>query len=183
MYTFETERLQLRRFDKTDEEIYAVVYGDPEVWRGFTPEKTFEEVRDWLVFRQLEGATDDVGFWAVIRNEDSALLGLAALQYYIPWWLVLEDEQDDPFNRVEIELDCALGRAYWDHGYATEACKALIEHAFDTLRLPRLVTAVDADAVRSIALMRRLGFRLSRNVHPTEGKGAPVGVLQNDRIA
>lgn len=183
MYAFETERLFLRRFTKTDEEIHKVFFGDAEAARGFGGPKTPEQVREWLVHRRLEGATDDLGFWAIVRRGDSALLGLGALQYYVPWWLVIEEEQDDPFNRVEIELDCALGRAYWGRGYAREACVPLIRHAFVTLRLPRLVTAVDPDASCSIALMQRLGFRLTHNVHPTEGKAGVVGVLENDALA
>jgi RimJ/RimL family protein N-acetyltransferase len=182
MYAFETERLALRRFSTTDEEIHSVFFSDPELSRGFSGPKTLEEVREWLVFRRLEGATDDLGFWAIVRKRDSALLGFGALQYFVPWWLVIEAEQGDPFNHIEVELDCALGRAHWDQGYATEAGGALVEHAFAQLRIPRLVTAVDGDDVRAIELMRRLGFRLGRNVHPTAGDGAVVGVLENDRL-
>jgi RimJ/RimL family protein N-acetyltransferase len=182
MYWFETERLLLRRFSTSDEAIHSIFYSDPELSRGFSGPKTLEEVRKWLVFRQLEGASDDLGFWAIVRKQDSALLGFGALQYYVPWWLVIEAEQGDPFNRIEVELDCALGRAHWDQGYATEAGDALVEHAFAQLRIPRLVTAVDGDDTRAIDLLRRLGFRLRRNLHPTEGEGAVVGVLENDRV-
>jgi RimJ/RimL family protein N-acetyltransferase len=181
MYVFETERLLLRRFSTTDEEIHSIFYSDPELSRGFSGPKMLEEVREWLVFRRLEGASDDLGFWAIVRKHDSALLGFAALQYYVPWWLVIEEEQADQFNRIEVELGCALGRAYWDQGYATEAGGALVEHAFAQLRIPRLVSATDGDNIRAIELLRRLGFRLGRNLHP-EGEGAVVGVLENDRV-
>jgi RimJ/RimL family protein N-acetyltransferase len=110
------------------------------------------------------------------------LLGFGALQYYVPWWLTIDPSDDDPFNHIEVELDCALGRAHWDHGYATEAGEALVEHAFARLRIPRLVTAVDGDDIRAIELMRRLGFRLGRNHHTSEGGHAVVGVLENDRV-
>jgi RimJ/RimL family protein N-acetyltransferase len=182
MYAFETERLLLRRFSTTDEEIHSVFFTDPVASRGFSGPKTLEEVREWLVFRRLEGATDDLGFWAIIRKQDSALLGFGALQYYVPWWLAIEANHDDQFNHIEVELDCALGRAHWDQGYATEAGGALVEHAFARLRIPRLVTAVDGDDIRAIDLMRRLGFRLGPNFHPTEDGRAVVGVLENDRV-
>jgi RimJ/RimL family protein N-acetyltransferase len=179
MYSFETERLHLRRFRRDDERIHALVYGDPEVCgRWFSRLRTLGEVRDWLIYRELEGANDDLGFWAVVRKRDSALLGIAALQYYVASWIRLEDEPDPRFNRIEVELSYALGRAYWDNGYATEAGHALVEHAFRRLRIPRLVNAVDGENVRSVGVMRRLGFRLGRNLHP-DGAGDVVGVLDN----
>jgi RimJ/RimL family protein N-acetyltransferase len=182
MDTFETERLVLRRFTKDDEAIHALVFGDPEVvepW--FSRLKTLDEVRDWLVYRALEGASDDLGFWAVVRRADSALLGIAALQYYVASWIVWEDEPDAVHNRIEVEYSYALGRPRWGNGYATEAGRALIDHAFVTLRLPRLAYAVDGANVRSVGVMRRLGFRLGRNLHP-DGRDAVVGVLENDRL-
>src|SRR3954464_1149881 len=143
MYSFETERLHLRRFTRDDEEIHAIVYGDPEVCgRWFSRLRTLEEVRDWLIYRELEGANADLGCWAVVRKDDSALLGIAALQYYVASWIRLEDEPDSRFNRIEVELSYALGRAYWGSGYATEAGRALVEHAFRRLCIPRLVNAV-----------------------------------------
>ena len=151
MYAFETERLILRRFTTEDRQIHSVFFSDAEASKGFGGPKTQDQVRDWLVYRELEGASDDLGFWAVVRKDDAQLLGLAALQYYVSWWLVLEDERHEPFNHVEIELDCALGRPYRQQGYATESGEALIEHAFTTMRLPRLVTAVDAEAGASVA--------------------------------
>jgi hypothetical protein len=84
------------------------VYGDPKVcgpW--FSRLRTPAETRDWLVYRELEGANDDLGFW-----------------------------------------------------------------------IARLVNAVDRENVRSIGVMRRLGFRLGPNLHP-DGADAVVGVLEN----
>ena len=179
MYRFETDRLILRRFTRDDEGIHALVYGDPEVCeRWFSRLRTLAETRDWLVYREQEGANDDLGFWAVVRKEDERLLGLVALQYYIASWIVLEDERDASFNRVEIELSYAFGRAHWGEGYATEAGRELVDHAFRRLRLARLVNAVDRENVRSIGVMRRLGFRLGPNLHP-DGADAVVGVLEN----
>ena len=45
---------------------------------------------------------------------------------------------------------------------------------------PRIAYGVDGANARSVAVMRRLGFRLERNLHP-DGAGAVVGVLDNDR--
>jgi ribosomal-protein-alanine N-acetyltransferase len=183
VYRFETERLSLRRFTRDDVGIHRLVYGDPEVGgRWFSRLRSPAEVRDWLVYREQEGANDDLGFWAVVRKEDHGLLGLVALQYYVASWIVLEHERAAGFNSVEVELSYALGRAYWGEGYATEAGRELVDHAFRRLRLERLVNAVDRENVRSIGVMQRLGFRLEPNLHP-DGADAVVGVLENRAAA
>jgi RimJ/RimL family protein N-acetyltransferase len=174
MHTFETERLVLRRLTRADEEIHPLIYRDPRVCgRWFAPLRTLEEVRDWLVHRTAEAVTSGLGYWAVVQKTDLTLLGLVGLQAYVPWWLARAE--GDPFNRIEVELSYALGYAYWGQGYATEAGAALVGHAFNCLRLRRLLNAVDAENTRSVGVMRRLGFRL----HAT-AEGI-VGVLDNAR--
>jgi RimJ/RimL family protein N-acetyltransferase len=174
-----TDRLLLRPFTRHDEAIHRLVYTDPMVARPFCGgTRTLEEVREWLIHRVWQAAEDDLGFWAVVRTVDETLLGLVALQPYVPWWIVWEHDPYAPHHALEVELSYALGRAHWGQGYATEAGRALIDHAFDRLRLPRIAYGVDRDNVRSVNLMRRLGFRMERNLHP-DGAGAVVGVLDN----
>jgi [ribosomal protein S5]-alanine N-acetyltransferase len=177
-----TERLVLRPFTRDDEAIHRLVWADPEVAGPYSGgrSKSLEQVREWLVHRFLQAAEDDLGFWAVIRAADDALLGLVALQPYVPWWIVWEHDPAARHRRVEVELSYALGRRYWGNGYGTEAGQALIGYAFDTLRLARIAYGVDAANTRSVGVMRRLGFRLERNLHP-DGAGAVIGVLDNDR--
>jgi [ribosomal protein S5]-alanine N-acetyltransferase len=177
-----TERLELRPFGGDDEAIHGLVFADPLVaipFAGVT--RTLEEVRAWLAHRALQAAEDDLGFWAVVRGSDDALLGLVALQPYVPWWIVWEHDPAARHRRVEVELSYALGRRYWGNGYATEAGRALVSYAFERLRLARIAYGVDGANERSVGVMRRLGFRLERNLHP-DGAGAVVGVLDNDRV-
>jgi len=181
MHSFETSRLLLRRFTSADEAIHEVVFSDPDVCRFYCGRtRTLEEVREWLVYRAWQGRDEDLGFWAVIRRDDERLLGLVALQAYVPHWIVWPDDPDASMNRLEVELSYALGRPFQREGYATEACGALVRHAFETLRIPRLAYGVDGANERSVALMRRLGFTLGRNLHP-DGAGDVTGVLVNQR--
>jgi RimJ/RimL family protein N-acetyltransferase len=177
-----TERLVLRPFGSDDDAIHGLVFADPLVavpFAGVT--RTLEEVRAWLVHRGLQAAEDDLGFWAVVRRTDDALMGLVALQPYVPWWIVWEHDPTARHRRVEVELSYALGRRHWGNGYATEAGRALVGYAFERLRLARIAYGVDGANEHSVGVMRRLGFRLERNLHP-DGAGAVVGVLDNDRV-
>jgi ribosomal-protein-alanine N-acetyltransferase len=44
-------------------------------------------------------------------------------------------------------------------GYVTEAVRLMLRHGFASLRLHRVEAAIQADNARSLALVRRLGFR------------------------
>jgi RimJ/RimL family protein N-acetyltransferase len=176
--SFETERLRLRPFTRDDEEIHWQVFSDADVCRYYCGNtRTLEETREWLIHRMWQGRSDDLGFLAVVRKSDETLMGLVALQAYVATWIVWEDEPDARFSKVEVEYSYALGRSYWGNGYVTEAGRALIGYAFKELRLARLVTNIDADNPRSIEVVKRLGFRITRNLNP-ESPGV-VAILDN----
>ncbi len=178
MKTLETERLLLRPFTPEDEAIHQAVFSDPEVCHFYCRDtKTIEEVREWLVYRQRQAAQEDMGFLAVVRRDDQALLGLVALQPYVNSWIVFEDSSASPHHSLEVELSYAFGRTYQRQGYAAEACRALIDYAFRELKLPRIAYGVDGDNVASWRLMKHLGFRLGKDPHP-DGNGV-TGVLEN----
>src|SRR6478735_5043576 len=51
-----------------------------------------------------------------------------------------------------------LGAAAWGHGYATEAARALLQWAFDTLDLNRVQAETDTRNVASARVLEKLGF-------------------------
>jgi len=51
-----------------------------------------------------------------------------------------------------------IARPYWGLGFATEAGRAVIAHARDSLRLPRLVAGHFLDNPASGRVLRKLGF-------------------------
>jgi [ribosomal protein S5]-alanine N-acetyltransferase len=55
-------------------------------------------------------------------------------------------------------LGIALARANWGQGIAAMSVGLLLEHAFETLKLERIVTEVHSSNERSLRLMARLGF-------------------------
>ena len=57
----------------------------------------------------------------------------------------------------EKELGWQIYEEYEGHGYATEAARALRDWAFDALGLPSLVSYIDPDNLRSVAVAERLG--------------------------
>ena len=58
----------------------------------------------------------------------------------------------------EPELLYGLIAAWWGRGHATEASRAVIAYAFESLGLPALAAATDPPNTASIRVLERLGF-------------------------
>ena len=179
MKILETERLLLRPFTDDDMEIHRIVFSDPVVcWHYCRKTRTEQETREWLIHRRWQSRNEDeLGFLAVVRKEDSQILGLVALQLMVADWLRFEDDPDTPFDPLAVELSYAFGQEYQRQGYASEACRALVEYGFREKRLARLTNGIDPENEPSWRLYERLGFRRAKNVHP-EHPG-DVWVLDN----
>jgi RimJ/RimL family protein N-acetyltransferase len=59
-----------------------------------------------------------------------------------------------------VEVGWVVHPGYWGRGYATEAGWRALEYAFEELKLPAVCSTILPDNGRSIAVARRLGFRL-----------------------
>lgn len=171
----ETERLILRPYTEDDLEIaYQVFEGHPDVWRFDPGHARTREQRAAIVHRLIQiNEEAGEGTLAVTLRESGRFIGQAGLQLYIlPW---------EPFATPEVELYYKLDRAFWGHGYATEACRALVNFAFEQMRLARLVTVTQPENQRSIRLLCRLGMTIAPA--PDKWKQEVIGVLLNPRLS
>ena len=57
------------------------------------------------------------------------------------------------------ELGYVFNPEIWGRGYATEACRGLLDHVFQDLRGHRVLAECSPENTRSWALLDRLGFR------------------------
>ena len=62
------------------------------------------------------------------------------------------------FNSGVYEMGWIFNRHFWRQGYAYEACKAVIDHAFGVLHAHKIF-AEAIDGVKSVGLMKKLGMR------------------------
>jgi RimJ/RimL family protein N-acetyltransferase len=85
-----------------------------------------------------------------------------------------------PAGWPDREVAWALARAHWGKGFATEAARAALAHAFGPLAWPRAISLIDPDNHRSIRLAERLGERYERTV---EVRGRPVSLYAIAREA
>jgi RimJ/RimL family protein N-acetyltransferase len=193
MKTLETARLVLRPFRWADlDGFHRLAYADPVVapwWTGRT--RTVDEIRAGFG-RKVAQPPGAPGWLAVTLKATGALAGGMGLQRWLPdedtSWLVPEDPADAPARDprvLEVELAYVLGREHWGRGYATEAGRAVLAYAFGELGVQRVLSPIDGANARSIALARRLGCAVRRNLHPRPSphRDTPGVLAVLDRVA
>jgi [ribosomal protein S5]-alanine N-acetyltransferase len=82
---------------------------------------------------------------AVDRVSDGAFIGWCSLTRWNP-------------DYRSASLGYCLDDAAWGHGYATEAARALLRWAFDTLDLNRVQAETDTRNVASARVLEKVGF-------------------------
>jgi ribosomal-protein-alanine N-acetyltransferase len=82
---------------------------------------------------------------AVDRVSDGAFVGWCSLTRWNP-------------NYRSASIGYCLDDAAWGHGYATEAARALLQWAFDTLDLNRVQAETDTRNAASARVLEKLGF-------------------------
>jgi [ribosomal protein S5]-alanine N-acetyltransferase len=161
-----TPRTTLREVRADDLPDLMAVNGDPEVTH-FLPYATWQSLSDasaWLERMNTLMATGSAKQLVIVRNADSKVIGTALLFKF-----------DEGSNRVE--LGYALGRAHWKQGYATEALRALLAHAFADMRIRRIEAEVNPANLASNALLKSLGFTQEGYLRERwVAKGAAYGV-------
>ncbi|MXO63071.1 GNAT family N-acetyltransferase [Qipengyuania oceanensis] len=87
--------------------------------------------------------------WTVMRREGEVPVGRCGLFH-------VRSEAAPDALRGEREIGWTLAEAHWGQGYATEAARAVLDHAFATLEVVYSQTS-DSNAA-STRMMHRLGF-------------------------
>jgi RimJ/RimL family protein N-acetyltransferase len=147
--TLETTRLRLRHFMDSDLTLFMAYRNDPEVARYQGWEGISEPEARAFIQEQKEVQPGVPGQWfqiAVELKETDMLVGDCALKI---------EEHDER----QVEIGYTLSRAYQGRGIASEAVSCVLEYAFVTLGLHRVVAMTDCENVASVALLERLGLR------------------------
>ena len=149
----ETQRLLLREYCEEDAEAFFRLNSDPAVMR-FTPDEPLvdlEQARAVLRdYPMADYRTHGFGRWACVLRETGEVIGFAGLKY-LP-------------ETGEVDLGYRLLAECWGRGYATEACLAVIEYGFKTLRLARITALVRPENVRSVRVLEKCGLRVAGKV-------------------
>ena len=96
-----------------------------------------------------------LGFWAAFDGDE--FVGLV--------WAPPAHGPDQPDDPTVCDLGYRLLRRCWRRGYATEASRELLRHAFETVGQSRVIGQTQEGNAGSRAVMERLGMRFVRTYH------------------
>ncbi len=144
-----TKRVILREWRDSDLTPFAAMNADQAVMEHFpAPLRALES--DALVERiRAHFAKHHFGLWAIeIPNVTpfAGFCGLAVPQF------------EAKFTPC-VEIGWRLASEYWGRGYATEAARAVLAYAFDTVGLDEVVSFTAAQNARSINVMSKIGMQ------------------------
>jgi [ribosomal protein S5]-alanine N-acetyltransferase len=128
-------------------------------------EPMFELLRDPEIYEYLDyGPPPSLEYLRGVYEELEARVSPDGSQLWLNW--VIRPRGDAPAGFVQATVSGAdawiayvLGRASWGRGYASEAARAVIEHLRAACGVTRFLATAEAENVRSIRLLERLGFR------------------------
>ena len=142
-----TPRLCLEPVTTADYPAIASLNSDPAVQRFLCLSKappTYKQALADLPCLLSVPAPTGGGLWCISNKSTGDFLGLTLLLY-----------TDD---RTEVEFGYRLPPKFWGRGYATEAGRAVVNHAFDDLGLTALCAIIHPDNTASSAVAEKLGF-------------------------
>lgn len=152
--TISTERLTLRKFEAGDcdsvlknwasDSAVQLNYGEPVY-------ATKEEAAD-LLKKYMDGYKKANCYrWAIIEKESGECIG------QIAYFLV------DAKNEFA-EIEYCIGASFQKKGYATEACKSVIQYGFDVIGLHKVQICVRPSNTPSRKVIEKCGFVYEGNL-------------------
>ena len=144
----ETSRLVLRPLSVRDaRDIYSWA-SDPKVARYvlWDAHRSLSETRDYLRTVRRMYRRGLPSSWAVVLTESSRVIGTIGFMWY------------SDLN-CTAEIGYSFSRSCWNHGYATEALRAVLSSAFASLPLNRIEAQHDVRNPASGRVMEKCGMR------------------------
>lgn len=149
-FPLHTERLELRPFVDDDLDALFDMQSDEAMtrylyWGPRSREEVLVDLERIKQFTAIDDEGDAIRVAAVLPGS-GAVIGDIAL------WRTSR-------AHAQGEIGYVIHPAHQRHGYATEACEALLRVGFEVSGLHRIVASADARNVASIRVMERLGMR------------------------
>jgi ribosomal-protein-alanine N-acetyltransferase len=145
--TLQTDRLRLRPFDDADTDELFALHSDAHVLRYWdSPPWSDLQRAERFIAACRKMAEDGTGArLAVDRVADGAFIGWCSLSQWNP-------------DFRSASMGYCYSEASWGQGYGTEAARAVLRWAFDSLDLNRVQAEADTRNIGSARVLEKLGF-------------------------
>lgn len=166
-----TERLRLRRSEPDDAEAISRYRSDPEVkrqqgWERTDPESVRGDIEEMT--GRVPGETGGWVQFTVEEREGGRLVGDVGLS----------PADGEP---GVVKVGYTIDPAFQGKGYATEAVRALVGYAFETLGADVVRAYASADNAASIRVAEHVGMRLIERFEGQDEDGRWFGVRYERR--
>ena len=150
MAILETSRLLLRPFREDDVDLLSGLMANQDFMRfslgTYTREQTLGFLEKLLAW---QNANEPSLFAAVLRS-NGMLLGYCGFYH----------QHIDGVD--EIEIGYRMHPDYWNRGLTTEAARAVRDHAFGDLKLPRVISLIHPENIPSRSVAEKIGMALEK---------------------
>jgi len=145
---FETQRLIGRHIESDDLDEMLVVYGDLDAmkWVDDGTTLTREDAVRWIEKTRRNYETQGYGLSALMERTTGVLVGFCGISH--------------PGDQVEAEIKYTLKRSYWGQGLATEAVRAMIDHADNDLGIRHIIATTAPENRASHRVLLKSGLIL-----------------------
>lgn len=143
----ETKRLVLRQLTLEDAKAFSKLAGDYDIAKmtGSIPHPFPLYSAEFKIMYLRRQKQRGLAHPYAITKGGGELIGIIDLFRSVP--------------DAALELGYWIGKPYWDQGYSTEAAKAIIAEARDTLGVEALLAGAFADNPASLRVLEKLGFK------------------------
>jgi RimJ/RimL family protein N-acetyltransferase len=152
MPTLETARLILRSFHEEDVDAMAQSFSNPDFMRFSLG--VFTERQKTVDFIDKVMGWDRAGMpsqFAVVPRGEHAVIGYCGFHHH-------------PEVPGEVEIGYRLHPDYWNRGLITEAARAVRDHAFADLELPRVISLIHPENIPSRRVAEKNGMKVEKEI-------------------
>jgi RimJ/RimL family protein N-acetyltransferase len=139
-----TTRIRFRPYSRDDAGAVLEMFTDADARRFYPDLGEAEAARRWIDWNLHHYATHGLGLWVVEHHDDGRFLGDCGLTYQsvqgVRW----------------LEVGYHLSRQHRGRGYASEAARACVTHAFARVNAHRVCSIVDPENMASIRVASRI---------------------------
>jgi [ribosomal protein S5]-alanine N-acetyltransferase len=168
VYFLSSGRLGFRLWRDEDLALATELWGDPEVTRWIGGPLSPAVAADRLAAEIATQAAAGIQYWPIFQLADAAHVGCCGLR---------------PYREGTPELGVHIRPAFWRRGFALEAARAVIAHAFGPLGARALFAGHNPHNAASRALLAKLGFRYTHDeLYPPTGLLHPSYRLQRPDV-
>ena len=147
-----TERVILREILPTDENGLLDLDRNPKVhtYLGNNPVDNIYQIREVIKKIRQQYIDNGIGRWAIINKETNDFIG----------WTGLKFVTETTNNHINFyDLGYRLIEKYWGKGIATETTKAILNYAFEKLKLTEIYSMCDLGNVGSKNVLEKTGLK------------------------